>query len=84
MQCLVLYDIPDDRTRQRIADLCLDYGLARIQYSAFCGDLSAAYQRELFKGLTKRLGRKAGTIHFFALDEYSWNGRRVLTQGGSG
>ncbi|RMF86962.1 MAG: CRISPR-associated endonuclease Cas2, partial [Nitrospinota bacterium] len=27
MKCLLIYDIPDDRIRTKIADFCLDYGL---------------------------------------------------------
>jgi hypothetical protein len=41
MQSLLIYDIPDDRARQKVADACLDYGLERIQYSAFLGELTA-------------------------------------------
>ena len=40
-RCLLVYDISHDRTRARVADACLDYGLDRIQYSAFCGTLAA-------------------------------------------
>jgi len=35
MNCIVIYDIVDDGLRSKVADTCLDYGLARIQYSAF-------------------------------------------------
>ena len=38
---LLVYDIPDDRKRTKIADACLDYGLDRIQFSAFLGWLLA-------------------------------------------
>jgi CRISPR-associated protein Cas2 len=81
MQCLLIYDIPDDRTRQRIADACLDYGLLRVQYSAFRGDLSRTHQRELFGEIRKRLGKKPGNIQLFPLDERSWAGRREIAQG---
>ncbi|MCS6926895.1 MAG: CRISPR-associated endonuclease Cas2, partial [Candidatus Binatia bacterium] len=37
---IVLYDIRDDRLRMRVSEACLDYGLERIQYSAFRGQLS--------------------------------------------
>jgi CRISPR-associated protein Cas2 len=37
----VVYDIEDDRVRARIASACKDYGLERIQYSAFCGQLDS-------------------------------------------
>ena len=48
MNCLLLYDVTDDRKRAKIADACLDYGLDRIQYSAFTGDLTRNLQEELF------------------------------------
>lgn len=80
MQCLLIYDIPDDRARQKIADACLDYGLARIQYSAFVGGLTRAQQRALFGEIRSRLGHKPGNIQLFPLDEASWSGRRILEQ----
>ncbi|NOK58664.1 MAG: CRISPR-associated endonuclease Cas2 [Chloroflexi bacterium AL-W] len=83
MQCLLIYDIPDDRARQKIADACLDYGLQRIQYSAFCGDLTRTKQRELFSVVRQRLGKKSGNIQLFPLNEQSWSGRRVIEQGGN-
>jgi CRISPR-associated protein Cas2 len=82
MQCLLIYDIPDDRARQRIADACLDYGLQRIQYSAFRGDLHRTHQRELLTEIRRRLGKQAGNIQLFPLDEQSWRGRREIAQGG--
>lgn len=82
MRCLLIYDIPDDRARQRIADACLDYGLQRIQYSAFGGDLSHTHQRALFAEIGRRLGARAGNVQFFPLDERSWQGRRVIARGG--
>ena len=35
MHTYVIYDIVKDRIRKKIADVCLDYGLKRIQYSSF-------------------------------------------------
>ena len=80
MQCLVIYDIPSDGARQKVADACLDYGLQRVQYSAFNGDLTRAQQRALFVELKRRLGRQAGNVQLFPLDEASWRGRRVIAQ----
>lgn len=84
MQTLVIYDIPDDRARTRIADACLDYGLLRLQYSAFIGDLSRTHQEELMLQIKRRLGRKAGNVQLFPLDEQTWNRRRVIDQRGAG
>lgn len=83
MRCLLIYDIPDDRARQKIADACLDYGLQRIQYSAFSGNLSRTHQRELMTEVKRRLGKNAGNIQLFTFPDDIWNTRRVITQGES-
>lgn len=84
MQCLVIYDIPHDGTRQKVADACLDYGLQRIQYSAFVGNLSRSHQRALFQEITRRVRRREASVQLFPLDERSWTGRRVIAQEGAG
>lgn len=44
---IVLYDIPHDRTRTKVSDKCLDFGLERFQYSAFYGQLTRNRREEL-------------------------------------
>ena len=75
MKCLLIYDIPDDRARTKIADFCLDYGLDRVQFSAFMGELSANHQEELMLKLGKRLGKKPGKIDLFPICSAAWRGR---------
>lgn len=82
MQCLVIYDIPHDGARQKVADACLDYGLQRIQYSAFIGDLSRSHQRELFGEIARRVRGRTANVQLFPLDERSWAGRRAIAQEG--
>ena len=79
-RCLLLYDVPDDRRRYKIADACLDYGLDRIQYSAFCGVLAATYQEELMLKIKKLLGKQPGNIQLFPLCSADWEKRRVIEQ----
>jgi CRISPR-associated protein Cas2 len=62
---LVIYDIPDDRVRQRAATACLDAGLARIQYSAFVGHLNTNRRRELHLRLRRVLGQHPGNIRLY-------------------
>lgn len=78
MQCLVVYDIPDDRVRTKVADICLDYGLERIQYSAFLGNLQRTHQEELLLKVKKRLGKQPGNVQIFPLCEKDWRARLVL------
>jgi CRISPR-associated protein Cas2 len=80
MQCLLIYDIPDDRARVKVADACLDYGLQRVQYSAFVGDLSNSHQRALFGEIKKRVRDKAANVQLFPLPEPAWQARRALVQ----
>ncbi|MEW6522246.1 MAG: CRISPR-associated endonuclease Cas2 [Bacillota bacterium] len=65
MQTLVIYDIPDDRLRARIAEACKDYGLARIQWSAFLGELSQNRREELAQRCHKTLGRHEGNVQLY-------------------
>jgi CRISPR-associated protein Cas2 len=66
---LVIYDIPDDRVRQRAANACLDAGLARIQYSAFIGALNANRRRELYLKLRHVLGQHPGNIRLYPVGD---------------
>ena len=36
----VIYDISENKSRSRVAKLCKNYGLFRVQKSAFLGDLN--------------------------------------------
>ncbi len=77
MRYLLIYDITHDGTRAKVADVCLDDGLERIQYSAFLGELSHIHQRELFLKIRRRLGSHRANIQLFPLDEKCWSGRRL-------
>jgi CRISPR-associated protein Cas2 len=75
MKVLLIYDIPDDRVRGKIANLCLDYGLDRIQYSAFQGELQRTHQEELIMRVKKRLGKKPGDVRLVPICEKDWRAR---------
>lgn len=62
LQTYVIYDIEDDRIRYRISEICKDYGLERIQYSAFLGSLSRNKREELFLKLSETIEDNAGKI----------------------
>jgi len=55
----------------KVADACLDYGLERVQYSAFIGELSKVHQRGLVLKIKYRLGDHGANIQLFPLDEKS-------------
>ena len=80
MRCLVMYDITHDGVRTKVADACLDYGLERIQYSAFLGELNATHQRELLLQIKRRVGKHSASVLLFSLDEKCWLARRTIEQ----
>jgi len=77
---ILIYDIPDDAKRAKIADACLDYGLDRIQYSAFCGWLPVGLQRELLQKIRRILGKKPGNIQLIPICSDDWSKRTVIDQ----
>ena len=77
MQTLIIYDIESDRIRNKIAEFCKDYGLQRIQYSAFMGDINRNRREELFLKLTKLLGRERGNIQIMPMCEKDFALRKV-------
>jgi CRISPR-associated protein Cas2 len=84
MNCLLIYDISDDRLRTKIADTCLDYGLDRIQYSAFSGDISGNHQEEVFLKVTDLLGKAEGNVQMIPVCARDWAERSVYAVSGDG
>jgi len=80
MKCLLVYDIPHDGTRTKIADFCLDYGLDRIQYSGFLGDLARTHQEELMLRIGDRLRDRPGKIQLFPICDKDWRQRLEIIQ----
>ncbi|MCZ7668793.1 MAG: CRISPR-associated endonuclease Cas2 [Chloroflexi bacterium] len=77
MNCLLIYDIPDDRIRTKVADVCQDYGLDRIQFSAFSGDISRNYQEELFLKVSDLLAKEAGNVQLIPICAKDWGEKMV-------
>ncbi|MHB1006515.1 MAG: CRISPR-associated endonuclease Cas2 [Chloroflexota bacterium] len=69
MNCLLIYDIPDDGVRAKVADICLDYGLRRIQYSSFLGEMSHNRQGEMLLKLKRRIGKHEANVQLFPVCE---------------
>ena len=78
MQCVLVYDIPDDGKRSKVADACLDYGMDRIQYSAFLGNLATSHQEELMLKIKRLLGKDTGNVQLFPVCEKDWAARQSV------
>lgn len=73
MKTLVIYDIPKTKVRNRVAEACLDYGLERVQWSAFRGEVNHNRREELEQRLRKALGRQAGNIQIYPICDKDLN-----------
>lgn len=80
MRVLLTYDITHDGTRTKIADICADYGLERVQYSAFVGELHRVHQEEMMSKMRKRLGKRPGKISLFPVCQKDWEHRIEICQ----
>ena len=78
---LLLYDIADDRIRTKVSTLCEDYGLDRIQYSAFYGLLSRTHQEELMLRFEKLLKNAVGRIQLIPIGQHEWQKRLEVSHG---
>lgn len=74
----VVYDVQDDRIRLRVANVCKDYGLDHIQYSAFCGSLDSSRRADLFARLSDTLGSEIGKILVVPVCEKDVQMRRMV------
>ena len=69
MSLVLIYDIESDRLRTRASDICLDYGLERIQFSAFFGKLNRNRRQELALRLRTEIGRESARIRMIPVCE---------------
>lgn len=83
MITLFVYDITSDRIRCKVAQACQDYGLKRIQYSAFLGDLTLNRQEELWLKCKRKLGKSAGNLQLFVLTQQDLARSRKFANAGA-
>jgi CRISPR-associated protein Cas2 len=69
---LVVYDIPCDKRRKKIADLLEGYG-QRVQYSVFECILTHQKYQELQKRLRKQVDLSADSVRFYPLSKHTFN-----------
>lgn len=77
---VLIYDIEVDRLRTRVADVCLDYGLYRIQFSAFFGKLNRNRRQELALKIQNELGDESGRVRIIPVCEKDIKDMWVLEQ----
>ena len=66
---VLIYDIEEDRLRTRTSEICLDYGLERIQFSAFFGKLNRNRRQELALRIQRELGGESARVRIYPICE---------------
>jgi len=80
MLVVVVYDIPDDKRRTRLANFLEGHG-ERIQFSVFECFLSLDEMRQLYKQVEKQVKPQEDNVRFYWISQESVS--RVLTIGGA-
>jgi CRISPR-associated protein Cas2 len=78
MVSIIIYDIPSDKLRNRIADICQDYGLKRIQFSAFLGEINHNRREELLQKIKREVGKKQANVQLFPICDKDMRLRKTL------
>jgi len=76
---LVIYDISDDRDRYRLAELLKDYGLERIQYSGFKGELNPHDRMVLAKEVKKFVSGERDSVYIIPLCEKCASACKIIS-----
>ena len=78
MMSLIIYDIPSDKLRSKAADICRDYGLDRIQFSAFLGEINHNRREELLQKIKREIGKKQANVQLFPICDKDVRLRQVV------
>lgn len=78
MLVIVVYDIPDDKRRKKLANFLEGYG-RRVQYSVFECFISLPEMRSLYEKVKKRVKSQEDNVRFYWITQESVS--RSLTIG---
>ena len=78
MRYVVIYDITDDNLRALVAETLKDYGLQRIQYSAFIGHLRRDKLNSLIVDLKNLIKDLVENVQLFPVCDTCFRGKREV------
>lgn len=65
----VLYDIEKDKARTKVAKVCKQAGLYRVQYSVFLGSLSANQKDSLGLEIEDLINEETDSVYIFPMSK---------------
>jgi len=79
---LVIYDISEDKVRNKVGEVCKDYGLERIQWSAFFGLTDRNRREEMMLKFRQVLGKTEGIINMYVICDKDLRLKKEIRQKG--
>jgi len=76
----VIYDITENRVRQKISDRCKNYGLYRVQKSVFLGDLNSNDRDSLGIECEELINTDSDSVYIFPMDDQSFKKVQLIGQ----
>ena len=76
----VIYDIVEDKKRNKVAKVCLNKGLYRVQKSVFLGTLNANQRDSLSLECEMLIDPEVDSVYVFPMDDASFKKVKLLGQ----
>lgn len=76
----VMYDIKEDKVRNRVAKFCKQAGLYRVQYSVFLGTLEANDKDSLELQIEDIIDEEKDSVYIFPMSKSSLQQTSLLGQ----
>lgn len=76
----VLYDIRKDKARTKVAKLCKQAGLYRVQYSCFLGTLNANEKDSLSLSIEDLINEEVDKVYIFNMSKDELQSSNLLGQ----
>ena len=65
----VMYDIEDDKVRSKVAKLCKQTGLYRVQFSVFLGSIDANQKDTLELQIREQIYEEKDSVYIFPMSK---------------
>jgi CRISPR-associated protein Cas2 len=77
----VIYDISENRIRSRVAKICKNYGLFRVQKSAFLGDLNKNEADSVALECEAVIIKESDSVYIFPMCEDCFGKIKLIGEG---
>jgi len=75
-----MYDIQNDKTRNKVAKACEEIGIYRVQKSVFLGELSKSQVREIATFIEDIINADKDSVYIFPMSRDDFDNCKLLGQ----